>query len=181
MEAAKLLSLVPFWGTRPRRGCCTSSWRRLPRSVGTAPTAANQHEDGDQSPLPGAQPTRRSRKGDGSDWHFDTGGHSFPLRLFSFHIKVTGLKCLQEDASISRVSQGHILHCNTGRELLRCGVPALSLSHACQGAPPPQDPCPPDAVKPPTGLQTDKPQPGWPLPEPGTCLKEAKAGKPVSQ
>lgn len=32
----------------------------------------------------------------------------FRLCLFSSHIKVTGLKCLQEDAAISQVSGGYI-------------------------------------------------------------------------
>lgn len=42
-------------------------------------------------------------------------GRSFCLCLFSFHIKVTGLKHLQEDAATSRVSGGMcILHWKGG-------------------------------------------------------------------
>lgn len=60
--------------------------------------------------------------------------------LFSFHIKVTGLKCLQEDATISQVSWEYILQCNIGevqgRAFQTRHVPARPLAppHR-QGAP----------------------------------------------
>lgn len=61
--------------------------------------------------------------------HTYIGSCDFHLYLFFFHIKVTGVKCLQEDATISQVSGGYILQCNIGeawgrwREvLLRVGV-----------------------------------------------------------
>lgn len=76
------------------------------------------HRDGDKRPPP-PPPARRPAHKEVTErrqlsCHFDTrgmwytGGRGFHLCLFSFHIKVTGLKCLQEDATISQVSWGYI-------------------------------------------------------------------------
>lgn len=51
--------------------------------------------------------------------------------LFSFHIKVTGLKCLQEDATISQVSWEYILQCNIGE------VRGTRFSDSACACPPP--------------------------------------------
>lgn len=127
--------------------------------------------------------------------------------LFSFHIKVTGLKCLQEDATISQVSWDYILQCNIGevwgrrfselgcRSDMACACLLLGSTRPPQGAPTLSAgdqnvlmaSCLSEHRLPSPAPETDKGPPGCSAGlGPGNTQRpegdnEARAGKPVSQ